>query len=157
VHRRLKNSVNGDQYLLLTKAAQRDVDFPDSLAWASGSETYEEIGCIDTLVYLPGQNTLAAVEAKESATTTRITRASKLFCKLWFSPLLPKQRLHHVDSNASSFGRAAFAGLTILLTPFFLPVGLMVAIVRALRPASRARGHDHEHRPDRACCGKRDH
>ena len=53
VHRLLKNTVAADHYLLLTEAARRDVEFADPIELRAGSETYDDIGQLNTLVYLP--------------------------------------------------------------------------------------------------------
>jgi arsenite methyltransferase len=50
-HRLLKNSVKGDQYILMTEQAQRDIPLPGLKSWES-QETYDEIGTIKTTVYL---------------------------------------------------------------------------------------------------------
>ena len=52
VHRLLKNSVEADEYLLLTESAKYDLGDPD---WdmAEGEETYDHIGAIKTYVYYP--------------------------------------------------------------------------------------------------------
>ncbi|MEO8427825.1 MAG: DUF2652 domain-containing protein, partial [Verrucomicrobiota bacterium] len=52
VHRLLKNSVMADQYLLMTTVAREDVQFPEHVQMVKGSESYGELGRIDTLVYL---------------------------------------------------------------------------------------------------------
>lgn len=53
VHRLLKNSVEGDQYILMTEPAYRNLEFPDQIMVARGQENYDELGTIQTLVYLP--------------------------------------------------------------------------------------------------------
>ncbi|OGG04735.1 MAG: hypothetical protein A3F83_10680 [Candidatus Glassbacteria bacterium RIFCSPLOWO2_12_FULL_58_11] len=55
VHRLLKNSVKSHQYLLLTEAACRDIEFPERLDLVEGEETYDEIGAVKTHIHLlPG-------------------------------------------------------------------------------------------------------
>lgn len=49
-HRLLKNSVPGNEYLLLTEAARADVTLPDGTELMPGLEEYDEIGEIRTLV-----------------------------------------------------------------------------------------------------------
>ena len=48
VHRLLKNSVPATQYLLLTEAARRELQFPETMRFKSSSETYEDFGRIKT-------------------------------------------------------------------------------------------------------------
>src|SRR5262249_40892457 len=79
VHRLLKNSVNSDQYLLLTEPAQRDLDFPAPISWSFGTETYDEIGRINTLIYLPDQAAPATPQKTPVTRTSRIIQSSKLF------------------------------------------------------------------------------
>ena len=50
VHRLLKNHVGMSEYVLLTEAAQRDLELPLALL-SKGDETYDGIGAITTYVY----------------------------------------------------------------------------------------------------------
>ncbi len=155
VHRLLKNSVNADQYLLLTEAAHRDVEFPEPIHLNSGNETYEDIGRIKTLVYLPEGQPAPVAAPAETPFATRFHKSWKLFCKMWFAPFAPlADKYHHLDSNSGPGKRKAFAWLTALLTPFFLPIGALIALVHAWRePALPAPQHDgHDHKPDGTCC-----
>src|SRR5205823_7228509 len=43
VHRLLKNSIAADQYLLLTEAAWRDLEFTGEIPLVNSSETYDDI------------------------------------------------------------------------------------------------------------------
>jgi 2-polyprenyl-3-methyl-5-hydroxy-6-metoxy-1,4-benzoquinol methylase len=52
IHRLLKNSVQADEYMLLTEAAYNDLNLPGEQV-EPGVETYEDIGSIDTYVYYP--------------------------------------------------------------------------------------------------------
>jgi hypothetical protein len=156
VHRLLKNSVSSDQYLLLTEPARQDLEFPAAISWIRGLESYDEIGRINTLLYLPSPGTPAAFKGKAATRSSRIVQSSKLFCKLWFSPLARRKQLTHVSSGATALGRAALGLLVIVLTPLFLPVGLTFAAIRAINPrrgSHHEQTHDHEHRPDGSCCG----
>lgn len=51
VHRLLKNSVNADEYILLSESAQYDIPLPGLKSWEN-QETYDELGTIKTFVYL---------------------------------------------------------------------------------------------------------
>ncbi|MFC1614694.1 DUF2652 domain-containing protein, partial [Gemmatimonadota bacterium] len=53
VHRLLKNSVNSDQYILMTEPAYDEIEFPEKLEIKRGEEKYEEIGTLKTCLYLP--------------------------------------------------------------------------------------------------------
>jgi hypothetical protein len=156
VHRLLKNSVTADQYLLLTEAARHDLEFASQIPLVSGSETYGEIGRINTLVYLPASLSTAAPAQTESSFATRFGASWDLFCKLWFSPFAPKNRLKHVTFDASVIGRMGLALLTILLTPIFPLLGLVSVFVHAVKPPPALHRHQegHEHKPDGSCCGR---
>lgn len=52
VHRLLKNSVEADEYILLTESAYNELPLPDGKV-EQGEETYDEIGTIKTYVYYP--------------------------------------------------------------------------------------------------------
>jgi len=49
-HRLLKNSVDSDEYLLLTDEARDDVAFPPELVFETGEEHYDSIGTVRTHV-----------------------------------------------------------------------------------------------------------
>jgi arsenite methyltransferase len=52
VHRLLKNSVEADEYILLTEAAYNDLVLPEGRVEQS-EETYDEIGTLKTYIYFP--------------------------------------------------------------------------------------------------------
>ncbi|NEO86345.1 MAG: DUF2652 domain-containing protein [Spirulina sp. SIO3F2] len=57
VHRLLKNSVAARQYILLTAAAAQDLQFPETVQFQRGIETYDDLGAIETWLYtLPEQS-----------------------------------------------------------------------------------------------------
>jgi hypothetical protein len=155
VHRLLKNSVKAEQYLLLTEAARHDLELPDGIRLAESAETYNDIGRVNTLVYLPeGEETVVHV-AVESSLARRFGSCWALFCKLWFAPFSARSVLfHNLPSNVGRIGRIAFALITILLTPLFLPVGAVFAFFHAIKPTAKMRHTDggHEHKADGSCC-----
>jgi class 3 adenylate cyclase len=65
-HRLLKNSVESDQYVLLTEAAYQDVEFPEQIDVAEGQETYENIGSVKTYVYYPPGDEMFYLEIQEA-------------------------------------------------------------------------------------------
>src|SRR4051812_7086485 len=93
VHRLLKNSVDADQYLLLTEAALHDLEFAGQISLVSGSETYDAIGRVKTLLYLPDGPAAASAARLETTWTARWRASSKLFWRLWFAPFAAKQPL----------------------------------------------------------------
>jgi hypothetical protein len=156
VHRLLKNSVEASQYLLLTEAARNDLEFPEQIHLSRGSESYEDIGRIETLVFVPGAQPAAAAAPQEAPFTTRFGQSWKLFCKLWFAPFVRQSsEFRNITSSTGAFARSGFVVLTALLTPFFLPVGAIFVFFHALRkPSKLSRHHDgHVHKPDGSCCG----
>ena len=158
VHRLLKNSVPAAQYLLLTEPARKDVEFAEAIHLSEGSETYEDLGSVKTLVYLPGAQAPAAAAPAETSFAIRFCRSWKLFCKLWFAPFASRSgEFRNVQSNAGNFGRFTFAALTVLLTPIYLPVGTVFVLIRAMgnaEPHRHHHEHGHEHKADGSCCGR---
>jgi len=158
VHRLLKNSVDADQYLLLTEAAGRDLEFPASVRWIEGAETYDDIGRIRTRVHLPegGKTDVPAVSVDTFA--GRFGKSWNLYRKLWFAPFASKRGVfRNVASDAGGAGKIAFAALTLLLTPIVLPVGAIFAALKAFRSPRQIR-HVHDgraHEADGSCCGPR--
>jgi hypothetical protein len=149
VHRLLKNSVPADQYLLLTEAAGRDLEFAGPIQLTDSSETYEDIGRVNTLVYLPPGAQMAGTRRAVSF-KGRFSRSWRLFCRFWFAPLMPgagphQNTFHHLVSSTGAFGRAGFALVTLLLTPIFLPVGTIFVFFHALRPRPDTRPPDDGH------------
>jgi hypothetical protein len=53
VHRLTKNSVNNDEYILMTESAYSDLEFPDQLTIEQGCEHYDHFGDIKTHVHYP--------------------------------------------------------------------------------------------------------
>jgi hypothetical protein len=156
VHRLLKNSVDGGQYLLLTEAARGDVEFPEPIHLSGGAETYEDIGQIKTLIYLPGAQPAAEAPPTDSSFASRFGRSWKLFCKLWFAPFVARSgKFRNIQARPGLFGRIEFASLTALLTPLYLPVGAIFVLIHALRNPAKLHRHDdgHKHKPDGSCCG----
>ena len=153
VHRLLKNSVKEDQYLLLTEAARLDLEFAGQTPLVTGSETYEGIGKVETAVYLPGGQVSTAREMRVPF-PERFGSSWRLFWNLWFAPFAPPRRHASAMSGVGKAARMSFAGLTALLTPIFLPLGLVFVFIHALKPRTgeRPRIDDHEHRSDGSCC-----
>ena len=158
-HRLLKNSVTADQYLLMTATAREDVQFPEHVQLAQGRESYGNLGRIDTLVYLPDVDSTPRAAPWKSTFFQRFSHSGKLFCKLLFSPLVPPPGPHqrsfrNVFASTSAGRRVVFASFTLLLTPLFLPVGTLMALVHALKQPTPPQRHDthHQHTRDGSCC-----
>jgi hypothetical protein len=152
VHRLLKNSIDADQYLLLTEAAQNDLVFPPGLSLSKGVETYEEIGDLNTLVYRPGGELNSGNPPRTLHFSERFARAFQLYWKLWLAPLSSfGLNFQNVESHTSTTVRVLFGLLTLLLTPIFVPVGTIFVFAHALQTP---RSPDHEHVADGSCCHK---
>lgn len=153
VHRLLKNSVEADQYLLLTESARHDLEFTEPIQLRRSAETYDDIGQINTLIYQPeGQSIIDS--ATEPSFGSRFSKSWSLFWKLWLSAFASKPRFHHVTSETSRVGKIGFAALMVLLAPIYLPVGILFVLFQALRNPTISHRHDgqHEHRADGSCC-----
>jgi hypothetical protein len=155
IHRLLKNSVKASQYLLVTEAARQDLEFPEHMQLSRGSESYEDLGRVETLVYVPGGQAVAADSAPHSSFASRFSKSWKLFSKLWFAPFVARSgKFRNIASSTGSLGRIGFLVLTLLLTPLYMPVGTLFVFFHALRePANIPRYDDgHEHKADGSCC-----
>ncbi len=150
VHRLLKNSVKANQYLLLTDAARRDIEFVEPLPLSESVETYEDIGRIPTFVYIPGAVKSSSAGVKKKGFGSRFAEAWKTYWILWRSPFANRmEKFNHVESRSGRAGRIAFGVLTVVLSPIAVPVAALFIIVHALpRP-----GGQHVHRADGSCCG----
>jgi hypothetical protein len=138
VHRLLKNSVNAEQYLLVTETAALDLEFPESLQFNPGSETYNDLGRIGTRVHLPTGGSAPVLPPRS------FSQSWELFRKLWFAPLAKQATpFHHVSNNVSGAARICYALFTIVFTPFFLPAGAASAWLHSRKP--------HRHLTDGSC------
>lgn len=167
VHRLLKNSVAADQYLLLTEAAHRDLEFPEPLNLFTSNECYADLGQLRTLVHLPpslGRSLSAAGDSSNHGCRNESSEMPafpppdfgeiwRLWCKLWFAPFLRQPNptragYNHVVNSTPFPHRAAFRLFTALLTPLMLPVGILFAWGFALK----RQGHTAPHRPHAEAC-----
>ena len=149
VHRLLKNTEAAEQYLLLTEAALHDLEFSETIKLHQGQETYDDIGEINTLIFVPDAEAKAVETLVSSSFASRFRRSGKLFGKLWFAPFASrKNRFRHVASDATPFGRIGFAALTALLTPLILPVGTCFVFFHACKSPVVA----HKHKADGSGC-----
>lgn len=80
-HRLLKNSVEPHEYILMTEAAYREVQFPTDLPVSSGEETYGDIGTIRTYIYFPSADSEAGAPAPTVAYTWKYHRLKNMAIK----------------------------------------------------------------------------
>jgi hypothetical protein len=164
VHRLLKNSLAASQYLLLTEAAQADVELPKGARLLKSVETYTDLGPIVTGVYYPQGDVGPIALAHETESLdygARFLRAWRLQLKLWFRALFPSPRgeengFRNISIRTTPLGHFGFALIVILLTPVYLPVSfLMVALHTRKDPAANySIDHHHVHKADGSCCEK---
>ena len=150
VHRLLKNSIKAGQYLLLTEPARRDLEFPETVSLAQSTETYDDIGRINTLVHLPAGET-AAGTPPENSFGKKFGQSWKLLMKLWFAPLAVwRGGFHNLESGVGAAKKISWAVLTVLLTPICVPVGTILVLLRALKSPRKFQqaSHRHEHDAD---------
>jgi class 3 adenylate cyclase len=136
VHRLLKNSVQATQYLLITEAARRELEFPEAITFKSGSETYEDFGQIQTAIH-DFDSVITTTSADEAGSNfrTRYRRSFGLFLKLWFAPFAAAKQFSHLPADLGSLRKLGFATLTALMTPLFVPVSAVLVIFHALKAA----------------------
>jgi class 3 adenylate cyclase len=86
VHRLLKNSVPATQYLLLTEAARRELQFPATMVFKTGSETYKDFGRIKTEFHDFNFDASPTPANGGKAFGARYRESLRLYLKLWFGP-----------------------------------------------------------------------
>ena len=139
IHRLLKNSVGRPEYLLLTEAAYRDLQFPADTRFEAGSEQYEHLGDITTFVhYLDGER--GPRVAVDRGLAARYRESLGTFLRLWFGQLAwPRATRRDVSAQESLFARVGLSLITILLTPLFVPAGALVAVIHAWKSGRQLR------------------
>ena len=134
VHRLLKNSVKAEEYLLLTEAAAKELQFPEMIAFKASVESYEDIGKVKTAVHdfsLAVPNTHSG---GKKAFGARYRESLRLFLKLWFGPLKHKPgKFQNLPDGTSHTARALYAALIVLLTPIFVPIATVLVIFHSLK------------------------
>ena len=134
VHRLLKNSVPATQYLLITEAARRELEFPDTITFKSGFENYENLGQIQTAVHdFDHHGAAPKADVTKNNFGSRYRESFRLFLKLWFAPFAGGKRFSHLPADLGSMRKLGFAALTALVTPLFVPVAAVLVIFRALK------------------------
>jgi class 3 adenylate cyclase len=144
-HRLLKNSVDSDEYILMTEPAYRDLRFPSELEVHKSSEEYEGFGSITTFVHHPSgaleksrQNFLSGDTGKILTTTLGggLREVQGQFNTLFRGKQLAA--LRHFPMNERGLARSILVGLLLLLiTPIqlllFPPLASLRAMIRRRR------------------------
>jgi hypothetical protein len=133
IHRLLKNSVGRPEYLLLTQAAYRELEFPADTRFETGSEQYEHLGNIGTFVHYLEAHPVARV-AVERGLADRYRESLRIFLRLWFGQLAWRLAARgDTPAQGSPFARLGLSLLTLVLTPLFVPAGVFLALIQAFK------------------------
>lgn len=125
VHRLQKNSLQLEEYILFTKAADRLFDLPSTMPSAPVEDDIEGIGKLELVAYQPEECGLSTLP--ESPPTVR--DRFHLSVDLWFS-----QTQRHRHSQKRSLPLTI---MTLLLTPIYLPVSIATAAIHSFRARLR--------------------
>ena len=111
VHRLLKNSVKAEEYLLLTEAAANELKFPETIAFKTSVEAYEDIGKVKTAVHDFSRATPAAHSSRKKSFGTRYRESLGLYLKLWFAPFKAKAgKFQNLPDGTSRMAKGLYAG-----------------------------------------------
>jgi hypothetical protein len=145
VHRLLKNSVDSDEYILMTEPAYRDLRFPSALEVHKSSEEYEGFGSVATFVHHPGGAFEKSRQAFLSGDTGQILATTMggglREVQGQFKTLLRAEQLaefHHLPMNERGLARSILTGLLLLM---MAPVQLLL-----FPPLASARAMIRRHR-----------
>jgi class 3 adenylate cyclase len=143
VHRLLKNSVPARQYLLLTEAAWRELEFPAEVVWSSGSEHYEDFDHVPTRVHLADGGQPPGAARQWAPSQGRVRAAVWLQLQLWRHSIGPAlgwrpKRLAGTNHATAAARSRGFALAMLMLTPLLLPAGLLVAVAHSILVENRA-------------------
>ncbi len=147
-HRLLKNSIQGDEYVLMTEPAYRDIEFPTEVPVTRGEEHYEGFGTIPTYAYLTDGASAPSPQAVERLYANRgraFGAGLRVFARGYLGqfPVLLRGRragsLGDVEPPPSRpLVRAALALRAFVLAPLLLPFGVVVQASRALTRSARS-------------------
>jgi hypothetical protein len=139
IHRLLKNSVGRPEYLLLTDAAYRDLQFPGGTRFEAGSEQYEHLGSITTFVHYLQAETATGVAA-ERGLAARYRESFQTFLRLWFGQLAwPRPKNSDAGAQGNLLARLGLSLVTLLLTPLFVPAGAFLAFIQVWKSGQQRR------------------
>jgi hypothetical protein len=133
-HRLLKNSVPGEEYLLMTEAAYRDLGRDMGGGFVAGEEHYGDFGTVKTYVQHMGAQWQHAREALYALPAPALAARARLYVAggIYGEYRATLQQLRRPATKASLMRRAAFALWRFLLLPAELAYYLAV-IPRRLR------------------------
>jgi len=144
-HRLLKNSIDADEYILMTGPAYRDLRFPSELEVHESSEAYEGFGSVPVFVHFPSgafeksREVFLSRDPRQILATTLgggLREIRGQFKTLFRGKQLASLRHFPLDERGAF--RSGLAGLLLLLmVPIQLLVFPPVASVRALLRSRR--------------------
>jgi len=92
LHRLTKNSLKSDQYILLTKEAYSELEFPEKGACVAGEEHYDDVGVIKTYNYLfAGNGNISGMSAGKPVHSGLFSRLINKILKMWRTMLIRKK------------------------------------------------------------------
>jgi hypothetical protein len=131
VHRLLKNSVEGTDYILMTEAARRELGDVPGLPSKDAVECYDDVGDVKTCVFRRGSVAQPAPPAAPSgafAVAWSWTMLGRSVARL----ARPDAAFHNVPA-APARGRVGMLAFLLLIEPFVLLAMLPVLLLRGLR------------------------
>lgn len=138
-HRLLKNSVTSEQYILMTEAAVKDIEFPVIVPFKSGIEDVDDIGEIKTQIYQPYQaitkETVHSSPSRQQDYGDTVRRSSRWFLRLWFQPFRQESThnsgsFQHIKSRVALPEQALYKAFILIASPLFIPIGLLLVSIR---------------------------
>jgi hypothetical protein len=137
VHRLLKNSIQADEYVLVTEPAFDELRFPETIPWTRGSEQYEELGEVSTHLYVPErERQRCLIRLQQRPLHEKIISSSKSFTLRLFrtQPIIWGLRkmptFHHLPQRGRLTTRSVQTALLLVMTPPILVIGLLLITVR---------------------------
>jgi len=137
VHRLLKNSIDADEYILVTNPAFDELSLPEDLPWTHSTENYAELGTISTRTFVPEREQQAALaRLKQRPLLQKVISAAGNFARrmmgaqpvIWGMRKLPVFK--HIPQVAGPTTRIIQATLLALMTPLVLGLGFSAIGVR---------------------------
>jgi class 3 adenylate cyclase len=139
-HRLLKNSVPGNEYLLLSDDAYREFGLGMEMRFEPGEETYEGLGTVQTWVHHLGDRLEGARDAFYSLDAEQEQQAIRAYIRFGERAHFPAlwKELREPTTNAGFLRRALFTlGLALYLPLFMLRYPAVVRRHVAERRAAR--------------------
>ncbi len=139
VHRLLKNSIEADEYVLITEPAFDELSFPETIPWTRGSEQYAELGEVSTRLYIPErEHQRCLIRLQQRPLHKKMIASSKAFAHrvlhtqpiIWGLRKLPAFR--HLPQKAGRTTRLVQTIILLVATPPILVVGLIVVAIREI-------------------------